>query len=315
MVRSLGCSAVMLLAACGPSSIELGGGKGGRDTAADTGIDHDSGDTGSGDTGSTDTGDSGGDIGEPAACLAHGFVVGESAHLAYGASLDAYDATAGAYGGANIGEGSLAVNSHADCALTSGAAVRGELLVGGDPSAAFCEEWGATTSGGVHQLAAEAELADVSAPSAVPDSEGEFSLAWEETHALEGLHHYEDFVLGYGSTLTISAPAVLVVDELRVEGATVKLDPGATLDLFVREAAGFSWGTAFNTGGSPAAVRIVLLGEDPLTLVNGATLTGQLLAPRSDVEIGGTFQGGASAASFEAAWGAALHLDESLLCP
>lgn len=304
MTRGL-LTAAMLLTGCGPSSIALDGGKGARDTAS-------SGDTDSGGGGPDDTG---GDTGEGGDCLAYGFVVGESAHLNYGAIIDGYDSTLGAYGGANLGEGSVAVNGRVECALTSGAEVHGALHVGGDPAAAYCEEWGASTSGGVHQLLSEAELADAPEPSGLPGSEGEFGLAWGEQESLSGTHHYDDFVLAYGSTLTISGPAVLVVDELRVEGATLNLDSGATLDVFVRGGASFAWGTAFNTGGAPGAVRVILGEEEPLSLANGAAVTGQLLAPRSAVEIGGTLQGGGSASTLEAAWGAALRLDQSLLCP
>lgn len=135
-----------------------------------------------------------------------------------------------------------------------------------------------------------------------------------ETLSLDGLHHFDDLVLAYGSTLTIPAPAVLVVDELRVEGATVTLAAGATLDVFVRGGASFSWGTAFNTGGLPSAVRVVLVEEAPVTRERRHA-HGQLLAPRSAVELGGTLQGGGVAASLAASWGAGLHLDSSLLCP
>ncbi len=281
-------------------------GGGSRDTGVDSG-----GETG-GDSGDT----SGDDSGEPSpACLAYGVIVEQSAHLADGGTVDGYDGDLGAWGSTSVQDGNLAVNGSAECALTSGATVRGSVHIGGDPALSYCEEWGASLTGGAHALAAAAEMPDVSEPSGLPAEEDELNVAWGETRELSGTHHFDNATLAYGGTLRITGPTVIVVDSFNVQGATVTLDAGATLDVYSRGTVDFAWGTQFNTDGDAAAVRLLMGEEDSVTLAGGAWFTGQLLAPRSPMYVSGSLQGGAAADTLTMDWGGAVHVDRSLLCP
>lgn len=316
MRRFLACFPIALAPACTPSTIVLDGKGEGVDSGGDP-ERNDTGDTGadSGDTGEDSGGEETGDTDPQPACLDYGVVIETSAYLAYGGTVDGYDGSLGAWGSTSTEDGSLAVNAHSECALTNGATVRGSLYVGGDPSRAYCEEWGVSLTGGVHTLAAAAEMPDVGEPSGLPDEEGELNVAWDETRELSGVHHFDDATLAYGGTLRITGPTVIVVDSFNVQGATVTLDAGATLDVYSRGTVDFAWGTQFNTGGDAAAVRLLMGEEDSVTLAGGAWFTGQLLAPRSPMYVSGSLQGAAAADTLELYWGGALHADRALLCP
>jgi hypothetical protein len=324
LIASLSLAA--LLGGCGPSTVVVADAPGTGDGSGDTAANLDSGDTGGGgDSGGdmADTGaDTGGDTGDtappddPDLCFAYGLVAGTSASFAYGASVDSYDAAHGPWSADSAGSAAtVAVNGSESCALTNGATVNGTLYVGLDPAAGYCEVWGASVSGGVHQLPAPAALPTVAVPAGRPASQGDVTVAWEETRTFAGDETFDTLTLAYGSTVEVTAPSTLVVGELDVQGATLTVQPGASLTVYVKGNATFAWGSTANADGEPAALRLLVVGGGTVNLADGATLAARVVAPDGAWTSAGTFSGNLAAATVNADWGADFHLDDAGLCP
>lgn len=306
---------VVALPACKSSTIVLDGEPGGSDSATDSGLGDSGGDNDTG--GPADSGDTGetGDTDIPAPlCFDAGIVVEESAALAYGANVDGYDSTAGAYGGGNIGDGAVAVNSRADCALKVGATIRGTGWVGGDPAGAYCEEYGAAVSGGVHQLAARMNGPKVEVPTGLANA-GDLSVGWRESAIIDHDAHYDSIVVAFEGTLTIASTVVLVVESFDIQGGAVVVESGATAEVYMAGPVSMGWGTQANSAGTPDQLQIFVDGDDDVSVAEGATLAGWIVAPESAVSVNGTLYGAVSAETLSSGWGAWLHLDEAAICP
>ncbi len=312
----------LVFAGCGPTTVVVDDKPGrGSDTAADdSGLD--SADTGS-DTGSdtgTDTADSGDDTDDPdpgpqtGDCLEYGVVIDQSAHLASGSSFDSFDSTLGAYGGANVGSvATISLNGDEACALLNGSTVQGTIAVTGDPEANYCEEWGAAVSGGVVELVTPATFPVVATPD-VGDNQGDVKLTWGGASTWNADARYEDVSVAGGSTLSVTRSAIVVVDTLDVAG-TISIAEGERLDLYVRGTVNLGWGAAVNTAGSPGQLRIWVEGVGPVTLAYGSGLNAWVLAPEAPLSHVGTFGGALAVRELATQWGAATHLDTSVICP
>lgn len=252
---------------------------------------------------------------EPVAdCLPYAFVADETLTLANGSSFDGYDASLGAYGGANA-SASLALNDDTACALTTGASVAGDVYVGGDPAATICETWGAST-GTTHTLPSPVPLPTVTLPAGLPASSGDVTVAWGETRELAADLTVEDLTLAYGSALTVTASATLyVTGNLAMDGAPLTVAEGTTLDLYVDGGIRVGYGAALNTSGSPSQVRLRLTGHGTLQLDYGGGLSALVEQPGGAfTNGGGAFHGTWIGRSATTQWGAAVHLDVSTLC-
>ncbi len=311
----------LVFVACGPTTVVVDDKPGaGTDTAADdTGLD--SADTGS-DTGDTasETGDDTDDTDdtEPGPltgdCFDYALVIDQSAHLSSGSTFDSFDSTLGAYGGENVGSvATLSLNGDEACALLNGSTVQGTIAVAGDPEATYCEEWGAAVSGGVVELLTPATLPVVATPE-VGDSQGDVTLTWGGASTWNADARYEDVSVAGGSTLSVTRSATVVVDTLDVSG-TIHIAEGERLDLYVRGSVNLGWGAALNAGGSPGQLRLWVLGVGPVTVAYGAGLNAWMLAPEAPVSHVGTFGGAMAVRELATAWGAATHLDTSVICP
>jgi hypothetical protein len=318
-MSGLGLSA---LGGCGSASIMLEGEVGVADSGAagvdDTGLS-DSGDAGGGETGvdTGDTGDTGtpGDTDPPSWCPGWGLLAEEGVSLAYGVLLDGYDASAGAYGGGNVSSGQVAVNARTDCAFQSGATVRADIQVGADPAEGYCEDWGASLAGSVSQLSARGEMPLLEAPSGLPASLGDITVGWEETREIDGDTQFGDLTVAYGATLVVTRPATVVVEDLRLEGGSITLASGATLDLHVLGDAALSWGTALNVGGRPVDTRLWLVNGGSFRVAGGATLAAIVVGPHSSAQVDGEAYGALVVNDLASSWGGKLHLDASSTCP
>ncbi len=315
--------ALSALGGCGPSTVVVDGSGDGADPGGDTGKTADTSSTGdstdtSGNTDSADTADTADTDppGDPADCVEYGVIAVSSATLAYGASLDSYDASIGVYGGENMGsDATVAVNGAGDCALTSGATVAGDLYVSLDPAAGYCEEWGAAVSGGVHQLPGPAEVPTVAVPTGMPATQGSVYLNWGETRSFAGDETFDSLRFAYGSTVTVTAPSRIVTEEFSNEGAPLSIAPGASLEVYVTGDTTVVWGSEMNSEGSPSQLRIYVVGNGTVSLANGATMNAVVFAPDGAYTSAGTLSGALVADTLNLEWGAVIHEDVSARCP
>jgi hypothetical protein len=337
-----------LFTACAPGSVTLGdddkdpayfdtgADPDGDDTGADTddtGADteptgDDTGDTDVADTDSADTGDTDpADTGEPpdtgstpSDCVAYGFAADDSFDLAYGASVDAYDSTRGAWGtGNSSADATVAIDATSACVLSVAGTLSGSAWVGpgGDPATAACVAYGGSVSGSIAALPSALAMPMVALPAGMPASDGDTTVAWGETLTLDADTVVDDLTLAYGSRLEIDRSMTLVVrGALALDSAPIDIAAGATLDLYVEGHARVGWGAVVNGGGDPAQLRFHLLGTGGLSLDYGGALTAVVEQPDGAfTNGGGAFSGTWIGRSATSAWAATYHLDSSRLCP
>lgn len=316
----------VLLSGCGSAHVTIGdpakAGHDGTDTSSDS---QDTDSAGPVDTADTaDTADSGSDTADsdvPAPdCEAYGFVADLSANVAYGATLDAWDASTGPYDAAKAAAaGSLASNSAADCGISVGGTVSGDVLsgAGSDPASAICLGYGATISGGQTALGLPIAVPTASVPAGAPASSGVLSLGWSESRAIGEDMTFDSVSLGYASALTVEKSVTLVVlGDLTVGTAPISIAPGETLDLYVGGNVAIGYGAEVNTSGSPSQLRLRFTGGGNLTQDYGGNLAAVVTEPYGDfANNGGQFSGTWIGHSLTSGWGAAFHADLARICP
>ncbi|GDX81847.1 hypothetical protein LBMAG42_36580 [Deltaproteobacteria bacterium] len=305
--------------ACGPSTIVLGEDgasgldSGGSDSGGNADSAGDSGDTAVGD--SADTADTD-DTSASAWCFPHGVIADERAEFAYGANVDSFDSSAGVYDASSAGSAAfIAVNGTGACAMTNGGTIRGEIGVGGDPASGYCEEWGASVTGGVSQLSGSISMPTIAAPAGMPASEGDVYVGWGEAAVWGGNAQFRSFRLGYGATLDVTDDAVVLTDDFANEGGTLTIASGKTLDLYVTGDVTLQYGSSDNVAGGPGQLNIYVIGGGTVSLAGGATVNARIYAPEAALTTAATFSGAWVSATATAQWGSNTHLDAASLCP
>ena len=310
---------LLVLSACGPTTVVIAdeelpatdswipGGDSG-----DSGDSGDTGDSGEEDTSVEDTGEP-----EPAEwCFPGGVLLDVSGSFAYGASFDSYDSRAGLYGGGNIGKAAtVMVNGAENCALTSGASVAGDAWVGGEPADSYCEEWGASVSGGVHAATAPEAMPAFGAPVGLPDSQGDVYIGWAESLEWSEDGKYDSFRLGYGATMTVWESVTVLAESFANEGAPMVIAPGSVVNLYVQDDVTLHYGAAMNVEGKPEQLNIYLLGSGTVSVGSGASINARIYAPEGTMATSGTISGAWVARTATAQWGAWTHVDIAAICP
>jgi hypothetical protein len=288
--------------------------------SADTASDTDSSATDSSGTITDSSGtitDSGTVITEPPAdCEPYGWVADQSASLQQGSTFDAYDSQKGAWSAQNQGATALVVNSTADCALTLGATVQGDLWVGGDPAKGICSQFGASVTGNSAQLAMAVAMPVITEP-AMGASVGAVSLGWNESQVWDVDTHLDSFYAGYGSTITVTRSLAILVDgDFAIEQVPIAIPAGAQVDLYVRGNVRFGYDAAANTDGEPSRFRIHLIGAGTVSLDWGSALNAVVQTPDGGFSNnGGVFSGTWMGKTASTSYGATQHLDLARACP
>ena len=313
---------LVLLGACGPTSLVL-------DDPSDKGAS-DPGDTGADGGGDSaaqndDSGEDSGDPAEtgetaepPADCLEYLFVAQSSIHFGGGSTVDAYDSALGAYSSDSASaNATAAVNSTAACAFTLGGTVSGSAFTGADPGSGYCEEWGASLTGGASQLPSAVDMPEIELPAGLPSSEGAITFGWGEVYEIPGDAHYDSVAVGYGGAMTVATSGIVWVEgDFAVDGGSLTVNAGDTVELYVGGNLRVGYGSALNSGGEPAQLRIRMLYGGTVTFDYGANVSAIVEAPFSDfANNGALFAGTFIGNSATSAWGAATHLDLSRQCP
>ena len=307
------------LLACGPATIEftdepkdVATDSGEADADADADADTDA-DADADSDADTDT-----DTDADDACPAFHLLADDSILLDYGASIDAYDASLGAYGGANVtSAATLAVNATSSCAFNTSATVSGSVWIGagGDVATAACYGWGGSVTGSVDVLAAEEPLKDVLEPTGLPASSGAARAGWGESVSIAPDAVYDSLTVDYGGVLTVSGAGYLVVTGAASVSGTFVTPVGGTVDLYVQQDVSVGWGGTLNNGGSPTDLRIHLVNGSDVTVANGGAAVAMFDGPAGTFSNAGTLYGTVTARDYHAGWGGVLHGDDSVLCP
>lgn len=101
---------------------------------------------------------------------------------------------------------------------------------------------------------------------------------------------YVDDVAGLGSvTLRVTGKAALfLADDLTATGLfRVELEPGAELDVFIRDNLTLTGAALFGDLQRPGATRVYVGGSGDITLTGASAFTGNLYAPTADVRLAG----------------------------
>lgn len=129
--------------------------------------------------------------------------------------------------------------------------------------------------------------------------------------------YYVHQIGGLGSiTLRVKGRVALFVgDDLWADGLfRVELDPGAELDLFIRDNLVIAGVAKFGDETRPAATRIYAGGTGDISLAGYTAFAGNLYAPRANITLGGlgTVYGSLFGKNIVAAGVLAAHYDESI---
>lgn len=239
--------------------------------------------------------------------------------------VDAFDSTAGPYGGSNVLTDAAVVvtNSTAaqDFRLSGKALLSGDAIVGpgGTPDSVIVT-WGASTiSGGQSAAAQRTAIFTAYPPPAMPVSAGWIAY-WSGTHTISGNARYAGLTIGGTSVVNVTADAVVQVDNhVSIQDtAQLNLLNGASLTIYV--------GTAFNAYTSaqvnantadPSRLRIFMYGTGNLQITEASRLYAHVSNPGGQLlvypgtNITDSFTGRFAGASVQATEKARLHLDLS----
>lgn len=200
-----------------------------------------------------------------------------------GGYIDAYDASAGAYGGSNQ---QLSVRMFTDT-TTSGdislnnATIYGDVIVGagGDPNSVISLSNGATVTGNTSAQSSSGTIPSYDAPSGFPASLGNTTLS-SVTNVWSSDTHYDDLTINSGSTITVSGDVrVRVSGDFDLDDSDIILDPGASLVLWVGRKFDMSGEATINNDTTrPGDLEIILYGDSinyDFT-VNNSTIVGSV---------------------------------------
>lgn len=200
--------------------------------------------------------------------------------------------------------------------LTVGGSLAGDAYTGSDPAQGYCEEWGATITGGKHQLSGAVPMPAVVVP-AVGVATGAIAVGWGETETIHGDAHYSSVSAAYGSTVAIEGSATIVIDgDFLVDGGAWVVEDGERVDVDVGGNIRTGWGAALNAGEVPSQLRFYSPFGSDVTFDYGASVNALIEAPFSTFANNGTtFSGTVVANVATTGWGATAHLDLARLCP
>ncbi len=239
--------------------------------------------------------------------------------LSGSAYTDSYDSTAGAYGGANLGQnGDVFTNSTAPSAisLSGGAVVQGDAFVG--------------TGGGVSPTTSVTGTITAGVNEAMPDNTVPESLtALPSSGALSGTatisggsYKYSDISLPGSGIVTIQGNVTLYLTStstaIDVSGnGSLLLDPAATLTIYTDGNISLSGNSLLNGNGSQSPTTLQIYGTPTCTAINvssNAGIVGLISAPQAYFTISGNggVYGGISVDQFTSTGNGGLHYDENL---
>lgn len=183
-----------------------------------------------------------------------------------GGYIDAYDASAGPYGGSNQ---QLNVRVFTDTTSSGdirldNATIYGDVIVGAgaDPNSVINLSNGATITGTTSASSTTATIPTYDAPSGFPTSLGNTTLS-SVTSTWSSDIHYDDLTIRNSSTITVSGDVrVRVSGDFELNNSDIVLDAGASLVIWVGEKFDMLSGATINNDTTrPGDLEIILYGD------------------------------------------------------
>ncbi len=257
----------------------------------------------------------------------------EVLEMASNARVDSYDSTQGDYLSQQVngsGQGAYAntdgnVGSNDDVTLSQNATVWGDARPGPSGQTTLIGN-NTSVSGSTLPLPAPQVLPPLTIPSGT--SSGDVTVVGAGTLG-SLVHHFVNFVLGTGSTMTITGPATLVVGNMELESNSSLLVDGSAgpVEIYVLDDFVVSSNTLVSSlTYSPLDIQIMLQSDniinpnltvdlDVVNLNSGAQLYGTIYAPNASIEINSNFElfGGIISKRLRLDSNSRIHYDEALL--
>ncbi len=243
---------------------------------------------------------------------------GQTLTLSNGALLDSYDSGLGNYGGSNVGSAAqITTNSPSagTVSVTGGSRLAGTVYAppGADPTQTVSVVWCTYTGTTQNQTAM------VSAPTiSVPDlgaSIGNKTYPGGVQGTLGANMHCNNFTLGNGVTLTITAPNVVIVSEGNFSvggGSVISVQSGASLKVYCKGALTIDTGADNKVAGDNLSrLTFYNLSTTAVNLTGGGTFQGVLISPNANVAATNGFRlfGAVISKSITLGGGCAFHQD------